>query len=330
MIETFITDWITAIWAMFTDGRKRLSILYLLVAVVIGLGWLSWKRGSRIQVAMLQLFNPSLWWARSAQTDYQLLILNQGLMLLFKPLMMGKLVIVGSLFLTFHNLFERPVWDSLLPSGLVAVLFTLCLFLLDDATRYGLHRLMHLWPMLWAFHRVHHTAQVLTPFTVLRTHPVEAVLFAWRGILVQGICIGVFVFFFGQQVTLLTWLGASVFTACFNITGANLRHSHIRLSYWPWLEKWLISPAQHQLHHSTAPQHWNLNYGAVLALWDRLGGTLIISSSTQKLRFGLLDQQQHDQQLSQLYWCPFLDFRRALYQWFSLKRRRVSYQESKT
>ena len=330
MIETFITDWITAIWAMFTDGRKRLSLLYLLAAALIGLGWLSWQRGRRIPVAMLQLFNPSLWWARSAQADYQLLILNQGLMLLLKPLILGKLVIAGSLFLTLHHLFERPVWDSLLPSGLVAVLFTLCLFLLDDATRYWLHRLMHRWPMLWAFHRVHHTAQVLTPFTVLRTHPVEAVLFAWRGILVQGICIGIFIFFFGQQLTLLTWLGASIFTACFNITGANLRHSHIRLSYWPWLEKWLISPAQHQLHHSTAPQHRDLNYGAVLALWDRLAGTLMTSSGTQKLRFGVSDQQQHDQQLSQLYWRPFLDCGRAVYQWLSLKRRRVSYQESKT
>lgn len=59
--------------------------------------------------------------------------------------------------------------------------FTLCHFLLDDLSKYLVHRALYRWPVLWAFHKVHHSAITLTPLTVYRTHPLEAVLFSLRG-----------------------------------------------------------------------------------------------------------------------------------------------------
>ena len=49
----------------------------------------------------------------------------------------------------------------------------------------------------------------------------------------------------------------NLFSFIFNIAGANLRHSHIEIAYWTWLEKIFISPAQHQLHHSIENKHFN-------------------------------------------------------------------------
>nr|WP_216092588.1 sterol desaturase family protein [Candidatus Marithrix sp. Canyon 246] len=48
------------------------------------------------------------------------------------------------------------------------VLFTLSLFIFSDLTRYLLHRLLHSIPILWEFHKVHHSAKVLNPFTFYR------------------------------------------------------------------------------------------------------------------------------------------------------------------
>ena len=90
---------------------------------------------------------------------------------------------------------------------------------------------MHRSPVLWAFHRVHHTAECLTPFTVLRTHPVEGILFGFRSALVQGLLIGIFVFVFADRVTLISLLGGNLFISVLNLLGSNLRHSPVPISY---------------------------------------------------------------------------------------------------
>lgn len=57
--------------------------------------------------------------------------------------------------------------------------------------------------------------------------------------------VALFVFFFGSAVDLFTVLRANVLLFAFNATGANLRHSHVRISYGRRVERILMSPAQH-------------------------------------------------------------------------------------
>ena len=267
--------------------------------------WLMWRRKLNFTAAVGWLFRRETWWSRSSKSDYRLMLLNQPLMLLLSPLLLSKLVLATSIFYSLSDWVVRPLWSSDISAFWVSVLFTTCLFVVDDASRYYLHRLMHRWPALWAFHRVHHTAESLTPFTVFRTHPVEGVLFGLRSALVQGFLIGVFVFLFYDRVTLLSVLGANVFTAALNLLGSNLRHSPVPISYGKTLESWLISPAQHQIHHSQAREHWNKNFGAFIAVWDRLGNTLEYGSNTQDLTYGLRHQKPQEHQLVTLYWQPF-------------------------
>jgi sterol desaturase/sphingolipid hydroxylase (fatty acid hydroxylase superfamily) len=76
------------------------------------------------------------------------------------------------LFNRVFSRFEEPLtWTY--PSLLA---FTLCLALVSDFSTYVIHVLHHRIPILWEFHKVHHSAEVLTPITVYRKHPVYTVL----------------------------------------------------------------------------------------------------------------------------------------------------------
>ncbi|MCX7287516.1 MAG: sterol desaturase family protein, partial [Rhodobacterales bacterium] len=83
--------------------------------------------------------------------------------------------------------------------------------------------------------------------------------------------------------------GTNAFLAILNLATNNLKHSHIWMRFPPWLEHILISPAQHQVHHSIDPRHFNRNYGDILAFWDWIFGTLYIPQSDEQIRFGLGD-----------------------------------------
>jgi len=185
--------------------------------------------------------------------------------------------------------------------------FTLVLFLLDDLTRFLLHFALHKVPCLWDFHKVHHSAKVMTPMTIYRSHPFESYLYACRMALSQGLAVGIGYYFFGPTLSMFDVLGANIFVFVFNVMGSNLRHSHV---WWSWgdkVESWFISPAQHQVHHSDKPQHFDRNLGSALAIWDRMTGTLIRSSNVGKIRFGIGGGDQGHQSIYQAYLKPFTD-----------------------
>ena len=92
----------------------------------------------------------------------------------------------------------------------------------------------------------------------------------------------------------------------FSLIG-NLRHSQVWLSYGKTLNRWLISPAHHQLHHSADVQHRGCNRGFELAIWDRLYGTLCVpSDAPQHIQFGLGDETDGRwRSVGKLYVWPF-------------------------
>jgi sterol desaturase/sphingolipid hydroxylase (fatty acid hydroxylase superfamily) len=52
-----------------------------------------------------------------------------------------------------------------------------------------------------------------------------------------------------------------------------------------------VSPAYHQVHHSSNPKHFNKNFGSCLALWDWMFGTLYVPEKEREpLTFGFPDQ----------------------------------------
>jgi sterol desaturase/sphingolipid hydroxylase (fatty acid hydroxylase superfamily) len=244
------------------------------------------------------------WISPSAIADYKIILINKAIFLICIPLLITKIEVATPIFESMHLLFSQPNLQNTLPSWFIIGSFTLFILVFDDFARFYLHKLMHEIPWLWQFHKTHHSATVLTPLTVLRTHPVEGIIFALRTAVVQGVSIAIFVYLFADKVDLYTVLKVNVFIFVFNIAGSNLRHSHITIRYWKWLENFLISPAQHQIHHSIKARHFNKNYGAIFAFWDKLFNTHHYSeanfldsdshSANPKPLFGLGDGKNTD------------------------------------
>jgi len=176
-----------------------------------------------------------------------------------------------------------------LPEERSPVLSALVIFLVADLVLYIYHRFNHDKPLLWVFHALHHSAEEMSPMTAFRHHPFYSMAIGLISPIVIGIVQGIaLALFFGNfDVALLA--GTNLFLAVLNLATNNLKHSHIRLRYPPWLEHVLISPAQHQVHHSIDPRHFNRNYGDTLAVWDWMFGTLYITRPGEEIRFGLGD-----------------------------------------
>ena len=167
--------------------------------------------------------------------------------------------------------------------------------------------------MLWSFHRVHHAAEVLTPITAYRSHPVEHFVTGILGAPVIGMAAVFFQNLSSQDMQVAAIFGVNAFTFLFSLFGYHLRHSHVWLSYGPVLSRVFISPAQHQIHHSVDPRHRDKNFGIRFALWDALFGTLYVPKERESLKVGLSDADPREfATVRQLYFLPFAKAARAL------------------
>ena len=290
----------------FFNPKKRIFIGYLFTAIVIASIWLIYIRKRNFHESLKKIFDKTIFFSKSAKSDYLLFFLNQIIMSVLSPLLITQLAIATAIFYYLHSVsWLEPGILKNTPLVLITTLFTVFHFVIEDFSKYIVHRFMHKWPLLWAVHKVHHSATCLTPMTVFRTHPLEGVIFSLRGAITQAISISLFVFFFGSNVDIATILGANIFIFAFNVAGSNLRHSHIDIRYWKWLERIIISPAQHQVHHSVLTRHHDKNFGVALAIWDWMFGSLHHSEKIDDLTLGVdLNQKEETHKLYNLYIDP--------------------------
>jgi len=200
-----------------------------------------------------------------------------------------KVTVVGTmLFVSGHlrDVVGSPPWDSPKDRALVVAAFTLVTFVADDFTRFLLHLAMHRVPALWELHKVHHSAEVLTPLTLYRVHPLESVANNLRGTLTLGACAGLFAWALPGRLSGWEILGVDALGFAWTALGSNLRHSHVWMTWGP-LERLFVSPAQHQLHHGRSESTWNKNFGSALAIWDLAFGTLLLARGRRPPRVGL-------------------------------------------
>jgi sterol desaturase/sphingolipid hydroxylase (fatty acid hydroxylase superfamily) len=151
-----------------------------------------------------------------------------------------------------------PVLRLDLFMGLPTVLHFAVFTVMVDFVRYWKHRWMHSNPYLWAFHSVHHTQQELTFLTTYRSHVVDLLL---DNAITFGLAL-----LFGMPATL--WLSLSLAGAWL----AWMQHSDLDWSYGK-LDRVLVSPRFHSVHHSTSPEHYDRHFGFLMSVWDRLFGT---------------------------------------------------------
>ncbi len=130
-----------------------------------------------------------------------------------------------------------------------------------DFVIYLQHALFHHVPILWRFHRMHHTDLDVDVTTGNRFHPLEIVVSA---------CIKVA----AVALTGAPALAVVVFEVVLNAT-SQFNHGNIRIpvSVDRYLRLFVVTPDMHRVHHSVIPCETNSNFGFNLPWWDRLCGT---------------------------------------------------------
>jgi len=295
----------------FTNPGERLFVGYLGAALLLAAIAYSGSKEQRAGIGFLgYVFPRRVWLHRSALLDYVYVPLTAVIWAaFFTPYFLKSATVTQG----FTELIGAPFDTAQAPAYLVVVLYTVTLILAEDFRRYFIHRLFHRFPALWEFHKVHHSAQVLTPITLYREHPVEKLVNASAGVLVVGVVTGVFLLWFPGGLTPLTIFGANAGRFVFDLLGSNLRHSHIWLRFGNVVEHMLISPAQHQIHHSCDRRHFDRNFGSQLAVWDWAFGTLYVPKGREELEFGLgAAENERLSSLVSLYITPFRQAWRVL------------------
>ncbi|MCA9640448.1 MAG: sterol desaturase family protein, partial [Myxococcales bacterium] len=273
------------------NPSDRLYWLYLLGAA-LGAFWVyarGRKRGT-LPAGFVRFAVPkAMYLSRSSRFDFLYGFLVRALVfVVLAPLLLSERGVADQIKALLESSFGARArggeWTSAHLIGL-----SLANFIAMDFGLYAAHWLLHKVPALWEFHKLHHSAEVLTPVTVYRQHPVDDILSIAMSGALGGVVIGAAEYAHPHASMLYVAGALPIGFFLYYLFGYNLRHSHVWLSYGPRIERFLISPAQHQVHHSAAPEHIDKNLGFVFAWWDRLFGTLHVTQVDPgaPVRFGL-------------------------------------------
>ena len=156
----------------------------------------------------------------------------------------------------------------------VAATIVISFLVLDFFGGWLVHIVEHKVPFLWRFHVIHHADNNVDVTTGLRHHPFESILrglFFFMGIFISG----------APMYAVMIFQSILVLSTAF--THANIRLPGKSDALISWL---FVSPCMHKVHHHWKQPYTDSNYGAVLAIWDRLLGTFS-SLEPSKIRYGL-------------------------------------------
>jgi sterol desaturase/sphingolipid hydroxylase (fatty acid hydroxylase superfamily) len=160
-----------------------------------------------------------------------------------------------------------PVWSQFL-----------LLFVVADFIQWNVHRWLHYSPLLWEFHKVHHSVEQMGFAAHLRYHWMETIIYkSVQYIPLSMIGFGLDDFFILHLVTILI---------------GHLNHANVKITYGP-LKYVLNNPVMHLWHHAkNIPAGSNgVNYGISLSLWDYLFGKAYIPNQNPNERLGFEDQE---------------------------------------
>ena len=295
---------------VFTLGAP-LSLTSLAAALAISATFFALqrkKRGRRLRfkVLMRALFPRKILRHRSNQADIFYLVFNvfaYGIVFGWAVLSYQFIsnAVIGALVAVFG-----PSAPSA-PGFLANAVITLMLFLAYELGYWFNHWLSHRVPLLWEFHKVHHSAEVLTPLTNFRVHPIYAVIFANILAFSAAVANGLGRYAFGDTAHQYALADTNIILVLFIHGYVHLQHSHMWIAFRGLAGRIFISPAHHQVHHSTDPKHFNKNFGSCLALWDWMFGTLYVPAKhREKLTFGVAGHADAHTVKGELV-APFLD-----------------------
>ncbi|MGN6571248.1 MAG: sterol desaturase family protein [Pseudolabrys sp.] len=309
---------------LFSAG-SQISLTSLACALVIAAAFLTIRqirRRGRIKPRLLlrALFPRRILFHRSTSADIGWLLFNCfvyggifGLAgLSYQFLTNGML---NGLVATFG-----PVTPSALPAFVQRAGVTVILFLAYEFGYWLDHYIKHRVPALWEVHKVHHTAEVLTPLTTFRVHPLDTLVFGHILAATAAVANGIAAYSFGDTTYQYALSGTNILLVLFIHAYVHLQHSHIWIAFRGLAGRIFVSPAHHQIHHSTNPAHFNKNLGSCLAVFDWMFGTLHIPAKMpERLTYGVEPAIPEAHTISGEFLSPFGRFLAVLFGWMRRK-----------
>lgn len=295
------------------NPANRLFVVYLLSSLAI-VYWLYRKQKSETSFKSF-VFPKSVWSQPSAWLDVRYFFFH-GLIghFLVHILVVGAFISGLSFTISLEELEALRDPETVKPAyRLSLAIVSLIVFtVLADFIIFILHYLQHKVPILWQFHKVHHSGEVMHPMSNFREHPVDNLTYGVIYKFVSGAIWGVFLGFIGFTPTSVPIMGITIFSLAFNLVGYQLRHSHIWLR-WPgnW-SKVFPSPAHHHVHHSRHPEHLDKNFAFLFPVWDVLFKTYEMPADNRDVEFGIVEDASELNSCVNLYLIPFRDAYRVI------------------
>jgi len=131
-------------------------------------------------------------------------------------------------------------------------------FLVQDFTGYWMHRLNHRVNIFWNRHIIHHSSEEFNLSCALRQSISETFRFS--------------------AILMIPAALLGIPTKIFAILGP----IHLFMQFWyhtrlidkmGFLEKIIVTPSHHRVHHAINPEYLDKNYGQILIIWDKLFNT---------------------------------------------------------
>jgi len=290
------------------SSSSKIYWLYLVSAAVIAaLVYLRTTKAPSLRGALAFLVPRDVVAHRSAITDYKMWLVNGFLLLavFFPYFSLSTITAAHATKSALSAITGLPGLGWSVNWTAVAA-YTIADLLAIDAALFLAHYLQHKVPVLWEFHKTHHSAVVLTPVTVLRMHPIDQVVNFTLAAALPGFTAGVFSFLYAQPVAVFTVSGLNIGLFIFYLAGVPLRHSHLWLMYPRWIARHISSPAMHLIHHSSEPRHADKNIAQMFNFWDKLAGTFYMPNEKETFELGLSGGESgRFATLGDLYWQPF-------------------------
>jgi alkylglycerol monooxygenase len=142
-------------------------------------------------------------------------------------------------------------------------------FVAVDLCFYWAHRSLHRYNLLWGAHQPHHSSEDFNLSTALRKGAFQTA-FDWPFYLplaLLGLPLPLFLLLLGVQLGYQFWI-----------------HSQ-HVGRLGWLERVLVTPSLHRVHHGQNDCYIDKNHGGVFILWDKLFGTF--AEEREPVRYGV-------------------------------------------
>jgi sterol desaturase/sphingolipid hydroxylase (fatty acid hydroxylase superfamily) len=314
--EYLLTPVYSVVSFLWSPGAN-LFIPYIFSAMLLSLVVYRWQEARSEPWSFRRFWQylvPSkIYLHKSAVLDYKFIFVRA----LVTQFLFGGLSLGFGFWLSGHfSSFLETVFGaspSLESTHVSRIVFTIAVTLAVELGHYVGHYLEHRVPLLWEFHKTHHSCEVLTPVSTYRNHPVDEMVKAVTLSITTGPVLGIFAYLYPSGIVEYTVFNVGIIFFISYLV-ANLLHSHVWLSYGWRLNHVFVSPCMHQIHHSSEPRHFDRNFGNFFAFWDWIFGTIYVPKGKENFALGISNNQHLEfNSIWNLYFVPFKNAYRLLF-----------------